>query len=122
VLHSDGYCVTEKSDNKPLARAFAAFAVQGDGARILAESGRTVPMLRSVAESEVFLDPNEPPASSQVWLDQLESVRSLPHTPTWNEAEGIADEVLTQFFAGELTLDQAIQEIATRSEQELAKA
>ena len=122
VLHSDGYCVTKDSENKALAHAFAAFAVTGDGARTLAESGRTVPVSEAVAQSESFLDPNNPPASSQVWLDQLADARSLPHSPTWNEAEEVTEEVLIQLFAGELSVDEAIEEIATRSSQELAKA
>jgi multiple sugar transport system substrate-binding protein len=121
VLHSDGYCVTKASDNKALARAFAAFAVTGDGARVLAEAGRTVPVLKTLARSGSFLAPDKAPKSSQVYLDQLPGVRALPHSPTWNEAEVVAEEVLAQLFAGKLTLDQAIAAIRTGTARELAK-
>lgn len=122
VLHSDGYCVTKLAKNQELARAFAEYAVFGDGARILAEAGRTVPVLRSLAESESFLTPGEPPASSQVFLDQLEQARALPHSPTWNEAEELTEELLTQLFAGNITIDEAIDQIRSGTERELAKA
>ncbi len=122
VLHSDGYCVTRKAGNKPLARAFAEFAVTGDGAKVLAEAGRTVPVLRSLASSPSFLAPDQDPKSSQVFLDQLENIRAVPHSPTWNEAEEVVEEVLTQLFAGKLSLDKAIEEIATGTKRELAKA
>jgi multiple sugar transport system substrate-binding protein len=122
VLHSDGYCVTKSSEHKALARAFAAFAVTGPGARILVGTGRTVPALRSLAESSAFLDESKAPRSSRVFLDQLEVVRALPHSPTWNEAEEAVEEVLTQLFADKLTLDEAIDEVTARTKRELAKA
>ncbi len=121
VLHSDGYCVTKGSDNKDLARAFAAYAVTGDGAKVLAETGRTVPVDRALAQSASFLAPDKAPKSSQVFLDQLANVRTLPHSPRWNEAEELVEEVLAQLFAGKLTLDQAIAKIKTDTERELAK-
>ena len=121
VLHSDGYCVTEASTNKPLARAFARFAVAGEGARVLADSGRAVPELRSIASSPSFLAPDKAPKSAQVWLDQLENVKLLPHSPTWNEAEEFTEDVLTQLFAGKLTIDESIAQIAEGTKRELAK-
>ena len=122
VLHSDGYCVTKDSKNKDLAQAFSAYATTGDGANVLAKSGRTVPVKKSVAESADFLSTGLLPKSSQVWLDQIDTLRSLPHTPTWNEAEGVTEEILTQLFAGKTTLEKAIADIAAQSKIELAKA
>jgi multiple sugar transport system substrate-binding protein len=122
VLHSDGYCVTKTSKNKDLAQAFSAYAVSGPGANILAKSGRTVPAMRSVAASPDFLAPDKSPKRSQVFLDQLENAKPLPHSPTWNEAEGAAEEILVQLFAGRMTLDKAIAAIREATKVELAKA
>ena len=122
VLHSDGYCVTKASKNKDLAQAFSAYATAGAGANVLAKSGRTVPVLKDVAESADFLSPDTQPTSSHVWLDQIDGVRTLPHTPTWNEAEGVTEEILSQLFAGKTTLDRAIADIAAQTKVELAKA
>ena len=103
------------------ANAFAAYATTGAGASVLAKSGRTVPVKKSIAESTDFLSP-EAPKSSQVWLEQVDAARPLPHTPTWNEAEGVTEEILTQLFAGKLGLDEAIADIAAQTKVELAKA
>jgi multiple sugar transport system substrate-binding protein len=122
VLHSDGYCVTKASQSTALAQAFAAYAVAGPGANLLARAGRTVPMQKAVAQGPDFLAPDKAPKSSQVFLDQIATVRALPHTPTWNEAEGVTEEILTQLFAGKTTLDRAIADIAKATKIELAKA
>jgi multiple sugar transport system substrate-binding protein len=121
VLHSDGYCVTKSAKNKQLAAAFAAYAVAGPGANLLAQSGRTVPVTISVAQSADFLAPDKAPKRSRVFLDQIESARPLPHSPTWNEAEGVAEEILVQLFAGKKTLDEAVADIAAATKGELAK-
>ena len=71
VLHSDAYCITAGSDAKDAAWRFLEFALGPEGQRIAAGSGRTVPSLRSVAESDAFLDPEADPAHSQVFLEQI---------------------------------------------------
>lgn len=122
VLHADGYCVSRSGDNKALAQAFSAYATAGAGANVLARSGRTVPVQKAVATSADFLSPDTQPKSSQVWLDQIDHVRPLPHTPTWNEAEGVTEEILTQLFADKTSLDEAVADIAAQTKVELAKA
>jgi multiple sugar transport system substrate-binding protein len=115
VLHSDGYCVTKAGPRRALAQAFADFAVTGPGAEVLARSGRTVPVKTALASAPGFRSGR--PASSQVFLDQLDAARSLPNAPRWNEAEGAADELLAQLFAGRLSVGQAVEAIeeATRA-------
>ncbi|HVE63370.1 MAG TPA: sugar ABC transporter substrate-binding protein [Mycobacteriales bacterium] len=111
VLHSDGYCVAAKSKNKALGQAFAAYAVSTEGATVLARTGRTVPSVQALAESPVFLDPTVEPKSAQVFLDALPTVRAMPSSPGWHEAEETAGEILTALFAGNLSLDAAVRRI-----------
>lgn len=120
VLHSDGYCVSETSTDKPAARAFARFAISAGGAEVLVRSGRTVPSLRSLAQSPVFLDPAAEPRSSRAWLAQLPALRALPSSPNWYDAEGAADDVLEQLFGARLGLEDAIRQVRSRSRAELA--
>jgi multiple sugar transport system substrate-binding protein len=94
ILHSDGFCMTKGSANQDAAWAFTEWALGEPGQRILAASGRTVPSLRSVAESDVFLDPGEGPANSHVWLDQAEYARAVPNISTWAEIESLVGPVL----------------------------
>ena len=94
VLHSDAYCMTQASSNKDAAWRFMEFALGPEGQRITAEAGRTVPSLMEVANSDVFLDSSEPPASSQVFLDTIPHIRRLPTISTWPEIEDRTDEIL----------------------------
>ncbi|HVE74737.1 MAG TPA: extracellular solute-binding protein [Mycobacteriales bacterium] len=111
LLAADGWCVAKNSRNLAAAHAFAAFSVGAVGGAVLAESGRTVPASRRVARSPAFLDPTRPPASSQVFLDAIPTLRRLPNVAAQNEAEEVADDALEQFFAGRLSLDRLIETV-----------
>ena len=94
ILHSDAYCMTRDSTHKDAAWRFMEFALGPEGQRITAEAGRTVPSLIEVANSDVFLEPDQPPASSQVFLDTIPHIRRLPNISTWPEIEDRTDELL----------------------------
>lgn len=94
ILHSDAYCLTEASDSKAAAWRFVEFAVGPEGAPFVARTGRTVPSLRSVAESDAFLDPTAQPRNSRVFLDGIESIRRVPSISTWPEIEDASEGIL----------------------------
>lgn len=94
LLHSDAYCLPAAGAHRDEAWRFVEFAVGADGAPAVAASGRTVPSLREAAESEAFLDPLHAPASSQVFLDAIPTLRAVPTVSTWPEIEDTADLVL----------------------------
>ena len=102
MLHSDAYCLTKASDNKDAAWSFMEYALGPDGAPIVAKSGRTVPSLKSVAESDAFLDPSAKPANSKVFLDTIPVIRQVPSISTWPEIEDAASPILEEaFYKGE---------------------
>jgi multiple sugar transport system substrate-binding protein len=94
ILHSDAYCLTKASDEQDAAWRFMEFALGPEGQRITARSGRTVPSLKEVAESEAFLDPVAKPASSRVFLDTIDVIRRVPGVSTWPEIEDAAEQVV----------------------------
>lgn len=118
VLHSDGYCLASASKVKAAAWRFVEYALGAEGQAIAAKLGRTVPSLRSVATSAAFLDPDNPPANAQVWLDAAEeNMYVLPKTENWLAIERIAAIELEQAYLGLETLDQVIANIeATAAE------
>ena len=82
-----------------------------------------MPSLRSVAESDAFLDPSQPPASSAVFLDTIPAIRQLPTISTWPEIENAANEILEAAMAdgtpaAEVArrLDEATRELFARAE------
>ena len=120
ILHSDAYCLSAASANKEAAWAFIEFAAGPQGQAIAAETGRTVPSLRAVAESTAFLGPRggvpsgtpldrfAAPASSRVYLDTIPQIRRLPSISTWLEVEEAFNTTLGRAFYGEIPVDEAI--------------
>ncbi len=107
-LHSDAYCLSAASGNKAAAWDFVRWANGVEGQRIAASLGRTVPSLKAVATSPAFLDPEQAPASSQVFLDVMPGIRPLPIVPEWPAIESVLNaEIERAFFGG--SLDEAIE-------------
>ncbi|HEX2040609.1 MAG TPA: sugar ABC transporter substrate-binding protein [Acidimicrobiales bacterium] len=97
ILHSDGFCVSRRSEHRDEALRFVRFAIGPEGQTLGALSGRIVPVLRSVAAGP-FLDPTRRPEHGQVFLDQLAVARATPVVPTWPEIETVVEELLTRLF------------------------
>jgi len=122
VLHSDAYCMTAGSDEKEAAWLFMEFVLGPEGQRITAEAGRTVPSLRSIAESRAFLDPDADPAHAQVFLDQIPFLRAVPVVSTWPEIEDTANGFLEEaYYGGGRALEVAV-ELATQTRDQFARA
>ncbi|MGB1557449.1 MAG: extracellular solute-binding protein [Oceanococcaceae bacterium] len=87
VLHADAYCLAGSSPRTETAIRFIRFATSAEGQALIAESGRIVPVRRSVAQSPAFLDPDQPPASAAVFLEAIPLLRRTPNIPAWYEIE-----------------------------------
>jgi multiple sugar transport system substrate-binding protein len=111
ILHTDAYCISKASKNKELAWKFVEYANGPTGQVIAAKTGRTVPSLKSVAESPVYLESDKPPASSKVFLDAEPYLRETPQIGTWPDIELRANAAIEQAFYGNITVDEAIKEI-----------
>jgi multiple sugar transport system substrate-binding protein len=115
VLHSDGFCISAGGD-AGAAWEWVEFALGREGQEVLARSGRSVPSLREVAESPAFLEPGDPPDSSQVFLDALEHMHRLPTTENWTALEERADAILEELYYGRLGLDEALERLARETD------
>ncbi len=111
ILHTDGYCIAAASQNKDLAWKFVEYANGPEGQVITAKTGRSVPSLRSVALSPTYLDSTKPPANNQVFLDMAPYLHATPQIGTWPDIELRTNAAIEQAFYGNITVDQAIQEI-----------
>lgn len=114
VLHSDAYCLAADGDTEAGWRLIE-FAMSREGQEILAASGRTVPSRRDVASSPVFLDPETPPASAQVFLDVAERIRALPTVPAWAQVEKEGDEILDAVYFGRTPREEGLRRLEERS-------
>jgi multiple sugar transport system substrate-binding protein len=120
VLHSDGYCMAASSKQKEAAWQFVEFANSAAGQELIAATGRTVPSLWSVAESPVFLEPAEPPARSQVFLDAIDEMRAVPVMANWPAIEDTASQDIEQAFYGRVSVAEAAAAAVERTMQYFA--
>jgi multiple sugar transport system substrate-binding protein len=108
ILHSDAICISAASKNKDLAWAFVEYAQSPAGQTRVAELGRTVPSLKSVAQSPAFLEPKLPPASSQVFLDAVPEMKLVPVISTWPRIENMVNEELERAYYGLAPVDEVL--------------
>src|SRR5262249_36961735 len=106
ILHSDGYCITRGSKNKDAAWAFTEFANGPEGQNILVASGRTVPSIKSIAESPAFVHAS-PPVSSKTYLEMAPNIRRVPVMTTWPEIEDVINREIKRAFYGDATVEEA---------------
>jgi len=109
LVHADAYCMPASVKNKDLVWKFIEFANSVEGQTIVAASGRIVPSLKSVAESPAFLDPQQKPLNSRVFLEMIPHLRALPSTAGWVDAEELATAELQRAFYGQAGIEEAVQ-------------
>jgi multiple sugar transport system substrate-binding protein len=114
ILHADAFCMSKATSDKTSAWAFIEYAMSAEGQTILAKSGRTVPSMKSVANSPAFLDPDAAPLHSRVFLDGIEHIRGVPIMESWVDIEGTVGKELERGIHGDATVDEVI-EAATRN-------
>ena len=140
VLHSDAFCIATKAEDKDAVWAFIEYAVGEEGQRILAATGRIVPVLESVAESDVFLrgvpietgvTPNAttpvraeglPPASNKVFVDNIALIHRLPSIATWPEIEDTFNAEFDRAFYEPIDLPAAVAAAAANSHEVFERA
>ena len=122
ILHSDAYCMSSTAQDKDAAWRFIEFANSVEGQTIVARSGRTVPSLKEVAESEAFLNPSLPPSRAQVFLDNEPTLRRVPLISTWQEIERVADQEIERAFYGDITTAEAARLAFQRTEEYFLRA
>ena len=111
ILHSDAYCLTRASDSKDAAWRFVEYALGPEGAAVVARTGRTVPSLKEVAESEAFLDPTKKPKNSRAFLASVKTIQHVPTVSTWPEIEDVTNGLLENGMYLAQPVDKVVAEI-----------
>jgi multiple sugar transport system substrate-binding protein len=89
---------------------------------VIAKTGRTVPSLKSVAESDAFLDPGQKPENSRVFLDMIENIRNVPTISTWPEIEDASEGILENgMYLGE-PVNDVVEKLVRETEPMFARA
>jgi multiple sugar transport system substrate-binding protein len=122
ILHSDAYCMTKAAKAKDAAWRFVEYAVGPEGAPVIAKTGRTVPSLKEVAQSDAFLDPSQKPANSRVFLDAIPTIQHVPTISTWPEIEDVTDGLLENGMYLGQPADAVVAEIDRKTRPLFARA
>lgn len=120
ILKADGLCLPAKAAHPDLAWKLMEFAASAEGQTLLAGAGRVVPSNIAISKSPAFLNPSAKPANSQVWLDEIANIRSVPALAHWPDIEETANEELANAFFGHATASQAVQAMIDKTRRFLA--
>lgn len=127
VLFVDGFCMASGSRVKDAAWTFIEFANGPVGQELLALTGRTVPSLRTVAESPSFLTGGStgdklgvgvlslPPDNAQVFLDNIAISRRMPAIASWSGVEWEFSRHMRQAFYVDGDVTGAADRIVSRT-------
>jgi multiple sugar transport system substrate-binding protein len=67
-----------------------------------------MPTRRTVARSDAFLDPTQPPANRRVFLDAAENAGPNPMVSNWAEVEEAITKALAPIFEGKRSVREAV--------------
>lgn len=132
VLHSDGFAMWAGAADKDAAWSFMEFAIGPAGQKVLATTGRTVPSLRSLADSPAFLEGADigklmglsglslPPAHGHVYLDNVPVLKRLPSAANWPGVELAFNRAFQRAFYVDANVPAAVRQAMSTSNNVLS--
>jgi multiple sugar transport system substrate-binding protein len=118
-VNSAGFVISKDSKHADAAFEFVKFALSEAGQKRLAELGFAIPVLKSVAEGDAYLNqPGE--LDQQVFLDSLEFSHMKPVFKGYEEWAGVVGDGLIPVFDGEAELDATLDAIIPEADAVLA--
>ncbi|MFD3274503.1 sugar ABC transporter substrate-binding protein [Paenibacillus dendritiformis] len=110
---ANSWVVNSKAGDKQAEAAWEwirYWATEDDVQRQWAELGEAVPVKKSVAQSDVFLNSGEKPANRKAFLDSLEFAGTLDTNAVWEEWVGKFNENAQRAFLLDVTVDEALKQ------------
>jgi multiple sugar transport system substrate-binding protein len=120
VAAGAGYVIAANTPHPEAAWTFLKFLSSFKGQAIFAESGIAVPALRSVAQSDVFME-QRPQHNAQVFLDEAEIGQPTPAFPGSNDIIELMNKALVPVWQGQQDAASAITQVLPQIEAILAK-
>jgi multiple sugar transport system substrate-binding protein len=108
---ASGWVISKRARNPQNAWKLVEFLASRKASEAFTQPGLIIPARKDVATSPVFLDPLQPPASSQLFLNALENGKPTPTVPYWNEAIETLNGALEPVWEGTQSAEQALKGI-----------
>ena len=106
-----GHTVSANTDNPEAAWAFLKFAISTPCVSLWTDIMGIVPPLTSVAESDVFLKPGEPPADILVFTKGNDYLKPDPRHPQFTQARSLAQSQLERLWIGGVSAQEVADDI-----------
>jgi multiple sugar transport system substrate-binding protein len=100
---------------------FIKFVLSQSGQTRLAELGFACPVLKTVAESPIFLQQSGSTLNQQVFLDSLAFAHMKPVFKGYDEWASVVGDGMGAVWRGEADLNTTLNDIVTQADAVLAK-
>ncbi len=87
------------------------------GNNVIGKLGLAVPSMVDIANSSVFLSPEELPENSEVFLETMNYAKLQPVTPQWEEMGNIVNQHLEELFLDKKTPSETAKDITLEVNQ-----
>lgn len=114
-----GFCISKGTKHPEASWKLIKYLTGPEGQKSLLKSGLTIPTLKSIAESPLFLKP--PPDNKEVFLEPISYVTYNPRTPKWMEARDIIYQELEFSLLGLRSVPETCQVIVKKVNKLLAE-
>ncbi len=119
-VNSAGFVAAKASKNPDAAWEFIKYCLSEAGQKRLTELGLAIPVLKSVAESPVFLKQTMVNINQQAFLDSLEFARMKPVFKGYEEWSAAVGDGMAPIWLGEADLNPTLDEVIPTADEVLA--
>jgi multiple sugar transport system substrate-binding protein len=119
-VNSAGFVIAKGSKHPAQAFEFLKFVLSTKGQNRLAELGFACPVLRSIAESPVFLN-QKIAINQQVFLDALQYAHMKPVFKGYDEWASAVGDGMAPVWSGEADLNTTLDAVVVAADEVLAK-
>ena len=120
-VNSAGFVVAKVTKYPQEAFDFIKFVLSQSGQTRLAELGFACPVLKTVAESPIFLQQSGSTLNQQVFLDSLAFAHMKPVFKGYDEWASVVGDGMGAVWRGEADLNTTLNDIVTQADAVLAK-
>jgi len=120
-VNSAGFVVAKATAHPQEAFDFIKFVLSQSGQTRLAELGFACPVLKTVAESPIFLQQSGSTLNQQVFLDSLAFAHLKPVFKGYDEWASVVGDGMGAVWRGEADLNTTLNDIVTQADAVLAK-
>ena len=120
-VNSAGFVVAKATKHPQEAFDFIKFVLSQSGQTRLAELGFACPVLKTVAESPIFLQQSGSTLNQQVFIDSLAFAHMKPVFKGYDEWASVVGDGMGAVWRGEADLNTTLNDIVTQADAVLAK-